>query len=213
MAIIFISYRRKDTAGYTGRLARDLSAYLGKTQIYRDIDEMKPGTDFVESIKSTIESCDIAIIMIGPNWTGKNTDGSSRINDPNDYVRLEVEASLARGILVIPVLVDGAIIPSRDDLPQSMWKLTHLQAVQLSESIWDVEVDRLVSQLENHLGILRRKDRSTWYNQPGWLLLSLLFWPVAMYALYHTTILKGYQKVVAAILSTSLVLLNIIFDK
>src|ERR1043165_3354644 len=105
---IFISYRRNDSAGYAGRLFDGLSAHFGEDQIFMDIDYIEPGEDFVQAIETAVGSCEILIALIGPSWlTIENVTGR-RLDNPNDFVRLEIVAALARGIRVIPVLVQGA---------------------------------------------------------------------------------------------------------
>src|SRR4051794_11122419 len=114
MPNIFISYRRGDAAGHAGRLFDSLSARYGRDRVFMDRDSITPGVDFVERIDEALASCEAAVIVIGEDWiriTGP--DGRRRLDDPADYVRTEVVASLARShVRVVPVLVGGAPMPS-----------------------------------------------------------------------------------------------------
>jgi len=103
---IFISYRREDTAGHAGRLFDRLTQHFGKGRIFMDVSDIEPGTDFVEAIDKAVGSCDILIVVIGREWlTCADPGGHRRLDDPNDFIRLEAATALKRNIRVIPVLV------------------------------------------------------------------------------------------------------------
>src|SRR5262249_21189585 len=109
MAGIFISYRREDSAGWTGRLAERLRQKFGSESIFMDIDTIQPGTDFTKALHSAVGACDVLLAMIGPEWpVAKNSEGQIRLEDPNDWVRTELTTALSRSIPIIPVLVGGA---------------------------------------------------------------------------------------------------------
>jgi TIR domain len=108
-AKLFINYRREDTAPYAGRLYDRLTAHFGEDQVFIDIDQIEPGEDFVEAINRKVGTCDIAIVAIGPNWLGAtDASGKRRLDDAEDFVRMEIVAALQRKIRVIPVLVGGS---------------------------------------------------------------------------------------------------------
>src|SRR4051794_20054159 len=118
MAKIFISYRREDTGGYAGRLFDRLTEYFGSGQVFMDIAGIEPGADFAAAIEERLSDCDVFIAVIGLNWlSAKAKDGRPRIEDPNDYVRLEIATALRDAVRVIPALVGGATLPRADDLP------------------------------------------------------------------------------------------------
>jgi hypothetical protein len=105
MSKIFLSYRRQDSAGITGRISDRLRVHFGNDAVFMDIDNIPFGVDFREHIAAEVGQCDVALAVIGPRWSGK-TKASRRIDDPKDFVRIEIESALQRGIPVIPVLID-----------------------------------------------------------------------------------------------------------
>ena len=146
---IFVSYRRDDTAGHAGRLADRLVEHFGRDRIFMDIDTIEPGEDFVTVIENAVGSCDILIAVIGRNWTTVN--GSGRLDNPNDFVRLEIATALRRDIRVIPVLVQRASMPKPEDLPDDLDLLTRRNAIELSDLRWQSDVDQLISVMEKVL--------------------------------------------------------------
>jgi hypothetical protein len=146
---VFISYRREDTAAYTGRLYDSLSNHLDKDRVFRDLDTIHGGVDFVAEMIKAIDSAQAMIVVIGPQWlTIARGDGPPRIEDPSDFVYQEVALGLQRGIRVIPVLVGGATMPSEDDLPDDLEKLAGLNKREISDSRWAHDVGLLIKDLE-----------------------------------------------------------------
>jgi hypothetical protein len=150
---IFISYRRDDSRGYAGRLQGDLSRRYSEEHVFRDV-EIPPGADFGEYITSLVDKCNVVLAIIGPSWLdARDREGERRIDDPDDWVRLEIERALARdGVEVIPVLVDGARLPPREELPESLLALRRRNALQPSDRRWDYDVGQLGQHLD---GVLR----------------------------------------------------------
>lgn len=149
---VFISYRREETAYPAGWLFDRLAARLGDGQVFKDVDSIELGDDFVEVITSAVGACDVLLALIGDRWlamTGE--DGKPRIEDPDDFVRLEIEAALARKVRVIPVLVDGATMPHPDELPPTLAPLARRQALELSPSRFDFDTSRLLKVLDRTL--------------------------------------------------------------
>src|SRR5688500_6019930 len=106
---IFISYRREETAYPAGWLFDRLADEFGPGQIFKDADSIELGDDFVEVISTAVGSCDVLLALIGDEWVPiTDAHGQRRLDDPDDFVRLEIEAALARKVRVIPILVDGA---------------------------------------------------------------------------------------------------------
>ena len=128
---IFISYRRDDSRGYAGRLQGDLSRRYSDEHVFRDI-EIPPGADFGEYITSLVDKCNVVLAIIGPGWLdARDREGERRLDDPQDWVRLEIERALARdGVEVIPVLVDGARLPPREELPRVAARAAPAQRVR-----------------------------------------------------------------------------------
>lgn len=130
---IFISYRRQETAWPARQLYEALCERYGAGQVFKDVDNIAPGEDFVEKVSSTVASCQVLLAMLGPRWTEiLDEDGNRRIDDPDDFVRLEVGTALSRGVLVVPILVDGAKLPKAADLPPDLAGFTRRQAVEIS---------------------------------------------------------------------------------
>ncbi len=151
---VFISYRRQDSQGFAGRLADDLTDQLGDEQIFRD-DEIPEGEDFTEILGSALDTCRALIVVIGRDWLDtRDAAGERRLNQPDDWVRLEIEAALARDVWVLPVLVSGAAMPRPDELPPSLVALTNVQAFNLSDRRWDYDIERLMALLTNRIPAL-----------------------------------------------------------
>jgi hypothetical protein len=136
-------------------------AHFGADQVFMDIDQIEPGEDFVEVINSKVGACDIAIVSIGPNWLGATDplgpSGNRRLDDSEDFVRTEIVAALERKILVIPVLVGGARMPPKRDLPEALVPLSRRNAIELSETRFHFDVSRLIEAIEKHAATLRRE--------------------------------------------------------
>ncbi len=147
----FISYRRDDAAGYAGRLHEALEDRLGRDQIFRDVDTLQPGQDFVEAIESRLNECRVFLALIGREWLdARDSTGQRRIDQSHDYVRLEISRALSRrDVLVIPVLIEGASMPATEALPEDVRALARKQAVHLRDDAWDHDVDRLASAISS----------------------------------------------------------------
>jgi hypothetical protein len=149
---IFISYRRDDSAGYAGRLYDRLVAHFGPNQVFMDVEEIEPGLDFVVAIEEAVSSCRVLIAVIGDEWTtGTDAAGRRRLDDPNDFIRLETSSALQRGIRVVPVLVGGAVMPLSTELPEDLRSLTRRQAIEINHKQWEASTGELIRTLENIL--------------------------------------------------------------
>jgi hypothetical protein len=149
---IFISYRVQDTAGETGRLVDALKQYFTDEQIFLDIENLEPGADFTEAIEHSLDSCDVFLAVIGPQWLGERGN-DRRILDPNDWVRLEVATALQRNIRVVPVLVDGGALPPAEQLPTDLQPLLRRQAIEISNKRWRYDTEQLIQFLIQKAGI------------------------------------------------------------
>src|SRR5919112_4138459 len=142
MAEIFLSYRRDDAQSATGRLADALEAHFGDDRVFRD-REFDPGEDFVAAIRRGIESSTVLLVVIGRHWLDiTDPQGRRRIDDPGDFVRLEIELALAARVAVVPVLVDDTRMPSLAQLPPSLAEFARCQAVELSDSRWRYDTEQ-----------------------------------------------------------------------
>ena len=147
MSGIFISYRRDDQAGFAGRLADALEARFGADNVFRDIEDIHPGDDFVVAIDQHLASVDVMLVLIGPAWLTLSRNGVRRLDEPDDFVRMEIAAGLKSGKTVLPVLLDGATMPAEKDLPPSISALARRQAMRLTDAGWASDVARLVAAL------------------------------------------------------------------
>ena len=149
---IFMKDRREDTAYPAAWLYDRLVGHFGRDQVFKDVDSIELGDDFVDVITAAVGSCDVLLALIGDRWlTVTDRDGRSRLDSPADFVRLEIEAALARNVRVIPILVAGAGMPRADELPASLAKLTRRQALELSPSRFDADTGRLLGVLDRAL--------------------------------------------------------------
>lgn len=149
---IFFSYRRNDSSAETGRLADTLKNYFGDDQILTDVDKIGPGMDFVEVISQWLETCDVMLLVIGPDWLGANESSSrQRIFDENDWIRLEVSMALKRNITIVPVLIRGANLPSPNELPEDMQPLLRRQAFEITNKRWKYDTEQLANRLKKLL--------------------------------------------------------------
>ena len=150
---VFISYRRRETAGHAGRLYDRLSEHYGDDRVFMDL-RMDPGVDFVTTIEDAVDSCGALLSIIGAQWlTMTDEHGRRRLDDPDDYARLEVETALTRqDVRVIPVLVQDAKMPEPEELPPSLQPLARRHAIELSDERWDYDVGRLLEVLDRTLG-------------------------------------------------------------
>jgi hypothetical protein len=161
---IFISYRREDSAGYARALFTKLDESFPK-QVFMDVFSIELGDDFVVDLEKALRSCKAAIVVIGKKWlTAKDAWGRRRLDQRNDYVRLEVATVLKRGIKVIPALVGGATLPPENPprgkglppgkrLPPGMRLLSHRDYLQFSDQDWSNDVDKLIVPLKHAMGL------------------------------------------------------------
>jgi len=146
---IFLSYRRDDASGYAGRVAERLCNRFGRDAVFRDLDSISPGYDFTVAINDAIGRCDAVVVVIGRNWLlAARPEGGRRLDDPDDFVRVEIVAALERRVPVIPVLVDRAGMPTPEALPPPLVPLARRNALELSDSRWDYDFQRLIDVLD-----------------------------------------------------------------
>lgn len=180
---IFISYRRADSQWPADRLKEVLAAHVDDParDIFMDVDNIPLGVNFLQYVDARVKQCDVLLALIGPAWLNVRDDktGGRRLDDPEDFVRLEIGAALARGIPVVPVLLDGATMPQAADLPANLRELSLRNGVDVRRISFDADADRLVKGL----GLVRRRGApgpggpTTSYGateatskKPGWVL-------------------------------------------
>ena len=147
---VFISYRRDDAAGFSNSIHDRLVEHLPKDQVFMDVLGIEPGADFVERLESTVDTCDVMLALIGKRWAGEDGVGRARIDNPQDWVRVEIAAAIRRGVRVIPVLLDGASMPAVESLPEDLRPLVRMNASdvrtsRLNADVWDLTGSTIVA--------------------------------------------------------------------
>lgn len=185
MAKIFICYRREDSQWPTDRLHQALKSVVADPHrdIFIDIDNIPFGVDFEQYLGAQVGQCDILLAMIGRGWIDARDPGTGqrRLDDPKDFVRIEIATALARGIRVVPILVDGAIIPREDELPTGLQPLAKRNGMDLQRMTFDADIARLIRGLGLNEAPAGRKAAAKRSPRPpsnklalwGWILLAL----------------------------------------
>jgi hypothetical protein len=150
---IFISYRRSDSADITGRIYDCLVAEFGRDLIFKDVDSIPLGIDFKEYLDRKVSECRVALAIIGDHWLdARDPSGNRRLEDPADFVRLEIASALARGIPVIPLLVRGAGMPAEKSLPPDLRKLVYKNGIPIRpDPDFHRDMDRLIAALNKYI--------------------------------------------------------------
>ena len=151
-AQIFISYRRDDTAGYARAVYDALAGRFGHERVFIDVDDIVAGRPFDEAIHHAVGQSEVLLVLIGPRWLAGPAGGPSRLMAPDDFVRQEVAAGLARGMRVIPLLFDGAAMPTEAQLPAPLQPLARRQALAIDATRFAADTERLVAVLREALG-------------------------------------------------------------
>ncbi len=150
MTRIFINYRRQDSEGYVGRLYDHLTQHFTPQDIFMDVDSIRPGADFVQTLEDAVAGCDVFIAMIGPQWlTLTDENGERRLDQWNDFVRIEISSALRQNKIVIPVLVGRAQMPAPADLPEDMTSFARRNALELSQQHFAQDVLKLTKVIQD----------------------------------------------------------------
>ena len=148
-AKVFISYRRADSAGYSGRVMDRLDRELGRDLVFMDVDAIPLGTNFTKVLHEEVAKCGVLLAVIGPNWLdARDERGNRRLDNPNDFVRIEIAAALQRSIPVIPILLDGARIPKADELPEDLKELALRNGMEVRHASFQDDMNRLIRGLK-----------------------------------------------------------------
>ena len=145
---VFINYRRRDTRHVAGRLRDQIVNRFGEDSVFVDVESILPGEDYVTAIDGAVGRCDYMLVLIGEDWLTPDDRGVRRIDDPNDRLRLEIEAGLRHQTMVIPVLVDAARMPKGRELPASLFPLSRHQAVHLRHDSFPGDARYLIDALD-----------------------------------------------------------------
>lgn len=149
---IFINYRRSDSEGEAGRLFDELTLRFGPQSVFMDVAAIEPGRDFRKAIDQSVATCSVLLAMIGQEWLNStDSQGTRRLDDANDFVRIELASALGRDIPVVPVLVRGARMPRVEQLPDDLKELAYRNAVELTHARWKSDVQVLLQALGPHL--------------------------------------------------------------
>jgi hypothetical protein len=150
---IFVSYRRSDSADIVGRIYDRLVQEFGRDSIFKDVDSIPLGIDFKGYLDRTLSECNVLLAIIGDRWLdATDADGKRRLEDPDDFVRIEIESALEQGIAVIPLLVRGAQMPEEEDLPEGLKKLVYRNGIPIRpDPDFHRDMERLISALEEYL--------------------------------------------------------------
>src|SRR5258706_14605852 len=153
MTKIFISYRRDDSADIAGRIYDRLVAKFGRDNVFKDVDSIPFGVNFKKHLEGVVHQCAIELVLIGKQWLDiADAEGHRRLDDPRDFVRIEIEAALGRDIPVIPLLVSGASMPAEAHLPRSLVELTYRNGTAVRrDPDFRHDMDRLIASLEQWL--------------------------------------------------------------
>jgi formylglycine-generating enzyme required for sulfatase activity len=144
---IFINYRREDDPGNTGRLADRLQEAFPE-QLFMDVDSIAPGLDFVQVLQEQVAKCDVLLAVIGKNWVdARDATGARRLDNPEDYVRIEIASALTQNKLVIPVLMGNTLMPRPSELPEAIKPLARHNAVRLTHDRFRTDVQSLIKAL------------------------------------------------------------------
>ena len=155
---IFISYRRADTSWAVTSLCSSLLKHFSEKQIFRDIDTISPGEDFVDALEEAVSKCDVLIAVIGKDWLNIiNKRGERALDNASDFVRVEIATALKRKIRVIPVLVDNTIMPSAEELPDDLKPLARRNAVELNSHRFNLDAEQLIKALNKILDEAKMK--------------------------------------------------------
>src|SRR3954471_1637022 len=149
---IFISYRRNETDFPASWLYERLAAHFGPDYVFKDVDSIELGDDFAEVIANAVGACDVLLVLIGAQWLAITDEaGRRRLENSDDFVRLEVEAGLQRKVRIIPILIGRARMPGEHELPASLGKLVRRQALALDSTRFEADTRRLVRVVEKTL--------------------------------------------------------------
>lgn len=146
---LFLSYRRSDSLDICGRIYDRLVRDLGEENVFKDVDDIPFGVDFVDYLDAQVKRCTAMLVVIGKTWLTCTDDrGRRRLDDPNDFVRLEIESALRQKKLVVPLLVNGAVMPHSDDLPEVLKPLTRRNGIPVRpDPDFHFDMSRLLSRL------------------------------------------------------------------
>lgn len=186
MPSIFISYRREDTEGDARHLFEVLTNHYGKDSVFLDVEAIQKGRDFRVEIDKSVSTCSVLLALIGKTWLDqKNEAGDRRLDNLDDFVRLETASALKRDIPVMPVLLHGATMPRADQLPGDLKDLAYRNGVELTHARWHSDLDLLLRALDPYVKPTPAPAlRKPWWRSRLTIQISLLVTTVMAVAIY-----------------------------
>jgi hypothetical protein len=173
-AKVFISYRREDSAGHAGRVHDRLAREFGRDLLFMDVDGIPLGVNFVKVLQQEVAKCSVLLAVIGRDWLNvRSEDGQRRLDNPSDFVRVEIAAALQRDIPVIPILLENAGIPRADQLPGDLQELALRNGLGVRHASFHTDMDILIRGLKERLNeadeqraqpLARGADGNIWMN-------------------------------------------------
>jgi TIR domain len=145
---VFLCYRRDDSAGYAGRIEDRLVREFGQNLLFIDVDAIPLGVDFIKVLHEEVAKCAVLVAVIGNRWLDASDEaGNRRLDDEEDFVRVEIKAALQRDIPVIPILLDGVRVPKANQLPKDIEALATRNGLDVRHSSFHGDMDRLIQDL------------------------------------------------------------------
>jgi hypothetical protein len=144
---IFISYRRDDSSGHTLAVHEKLKTALGDENVFMDVDDIPHGANFAKHIEKVLSKADTVLVMIGPAWLEISNTQGRRLDDPDDFVRMEVATALEKNLRVIPVLLRGAEMPTAEHLPDVLQALSMRNAIRIYDDQFDASIEKLMASV------------------------------------------------------------------
>jgi tetratricopeptide (TPR) repeat protein len=155
-AKVFISYRREDSAAYAGRIQDRLEREFERDLLFIDVDGIPLGLNFVKVLREEVANCGVLLAAIGRDWLDvRDKDGTRRLDNPTDFVRIEIATALQREIPVIPILLDGTSVPTADQLPEDLKELALRNGLDVRHASFHADMDKLIRELKGHVGAPR----------------------------------------------------------
>jgi hypothetical protein len=155
---IFISYRRADAADFTVALYQELCDYFGNDSIFKDINAIRPGQSFADVLSEALQESPVVLVVIGPKWI---SESGERLFNPDDWVRQEIALALEMKRRVVPLLINGAQLPSREQLPEDLHGLLARQAFPIDNLRFESDVERLCKGIEDVIPIRKKSSLAT----------------------------------------------------
>jgi len=163
---LFISYRRDDSAGYSGRVHDRLQREFGRNLLFMDVVSIPLGTNFIKVLGDEIAKCDALLAVIGPGWLdARDENGHRRLGNPDDFVRIEIGTALKRGIHVIPILLEGTQVPKADQLPDDLKELALRTGLDVRHASFNEDMERLIRELKGTLVMVSMTKKTSRKNR------------------------------------------------